>query len=177
MRTDAAGGDLPDLPRTLYLDTQFLFAYMVRTDEDHVAAEKMADSFRELNAIAVTSCFVSILVLDELAWALAGPLYMREHGDVAWRRAGRREAFLSVREEVAAALADLLDEGWISLVSADAACAEAYPEFLGLYPLSPADSAHMAIAVTTGLDGIVTNDHHFHQLEDCPLEVVGYAAG
>jgi predicted nucleic acid-binding protein len=175
MTSDLASGPaIRDIPRTLYLDTQFLFAYMVPTDEDYEAASAFVVDLRELVESKLVTCLVSIVVLDELAWALSGPLWLRDHGGKTERAAGRREAFPRVRERVAEALADLLGEGWIEFVGEDADCGTMYPDVLARHSLSPADCAHLTIALASGIEAIVTNDRHFHELEDCPLEVIGY---
>lgn len=168
------GPTVLDIPRTLYLDTQFIFAYMVPTDEDYEAASTFIADLREFVEARLAECFISILVLDELAWALSGPLYLQEHCGDGGPTTPRREAFQRVRQQVASALADLLDEDWIEVIGADAHCGEAYPQVLAQHALAPADCAHLTIALANGIEAIVTNDRHFHELEDCPLEVIGY---
>lgn len=171
---EGLGSAIPDLPRSVYLDTQFVYAYIVQSDADHEVAGEFAETMQRLSDAGLLSCYISIIVLDELAWSLAGPVCDSQMGEGTWQRSNRQEAFVAVREEVAALLRGLMEEGWLKVCQVDADTVEEYPDALIQYPLAPADAAHMAVAIANDLGGIVTNDYHFHDLDDCPLDVIGY---
>lgn len=162
------------LPRRIYLDTQFVFAYLVDSDPDHGAAVRLANDLHIVHQAGSISAFISALVLDELAWKLAGSLYDTRHGRRAWFGAVRDEAFASVRDLVADAIEALLEIPWLRVTTADEEVCSVYASFLRRYPLLPADLAHLAIACSNGMDAIVTHDAHFLALADSPVPIVSY---
>lgn len=165
------------LPRRVYLDTQFLFAYFVDGDRDHEAAVTTAEGLRVVHGAGHITAFVSVLVLNELAWKLAGAFFDREHGEGAWNRSDKQRANESVRAQVAEAIQGLIRLPWLRIASADEEACSMFPVFMHRYPLCPADLAHLVVASTSGMDAIMTHDKHFHALEDGPVPIVAYRRG
>lgn len=165
------------LPERLYLDTQFVFAYVVDTDPDHDDAVRTARELRIVNRAGIATSFVSMLVLNEAAWKLAGTFFDMEHGEGAWHRSDKQRAHESVRAQVAETIANLLREPWLRIASANEESCSMFPVFMHRYPLCPADLAHLVVASTSGMDAIMTHDKHFHALEDSPVPIVAYRRG
>ncbi|HCA47738.1 MAG TPA: hypothetical protein DEP45_10415 [Armatimonadetes bacterium] len=168
-----AGAD-PRLPKRIYLDTQFLFAYLVDTDRDHSDAVRTAKELRVVHRAGLASGFASALVLSELAWQLAGSFFDMTHGKGAWHRSDKPRAHETVRSEVARSIGLLLREPWLRIASADEEACSMYPVFMHRFPLCSADQAHLVIAATSGMDAILTHDRHFQSLEDSPVPIVSY---
>lgn len=162
------------LPKRLYLDTQFVFAYLVDTDLDHADALRTARELRIVNRAGLTTAFLSMLVLNELAWQLAATFFDAEHGEGAWYRSDRQRAHESVRKEVAETIDSLLREQWLHIASADEESCSKYASFMRHFPLRPADLAHLVIADSSGMDAILTHDSDFHALEDSPVRILSY---
>jgi len=160
----------------LYLDTQFVFAYLVDSDPDHEAAARTADDLSIVHEAGRISAFISVMVLDEVAWKLAGALYDARHGRGSWVRSNRHEAFAGVRELVADAIDALLEAPWLHIAPADEDVSSVYASFMRRYHLLPADLAHLAVAHASGMDAIVTHDADFHDLRNAPVRIVRYAS-
>ncbi|MGC9319432.1 MAG: type II toxin-antitoxin system VapC family toxin [Armatimonadota bacterium] len=175
MATGDAGPSSEEIafPRRLYLDTQFCFAYLVEEDADHEAADDFALVLKQTSEAKLVECYVSILVVDELMWNLAGVLYDAREGPGSWRSSDRRRAFLSVRSEVATVVQEFLSEAWVLFLRTPQVVGPAVPRLLRTYQLASADLCHLAIARSAGL-GIVTNDRDFHDLANPPVPIVGY---
>jgi|LSQX01.2.fsa_nt_gb predicted nucleic acid-binding protein len=168
---DDGGGSLP---RRVYLDTQFVYAYLVEGDTDHEAAATMVERLRVLADAGRITSFVSVLVLSELAWRLAGTFFDIEHGKGAWYRSDSHRAHESVREKVAGVIEALVRQPWLRIASADEEACSMYPVFMHRFELCSADQAHLVIAATSGMDAILTHDRHFQSLEDSPVPIVSY---
>ncbi|MEA3403132.1 MAG: type II toxin-antitoxin system VapC family toxin [Armatimonadota bacterium] len=166
-----------ELPRRVYLDTQFVFAYLVDSDPDHADAVRTVKAFRVVHRAGILTGFISVIVLDEVAWRVAGALYDTEHGAGAWRQTDRDEAFVRVRKEVAQAIESLLREPWLRIATADEEVCSVYASFMRRFALRPADLAHLAIAHASGMDAILTHDSDFHSLANSPVQVISYRRG
>ncbi|MBM3498647.1 MAG: type II toxin-antitoxin system VapC family toxin [Armatimonadetes bacterium] len=166
------------LPTSVYLDTQFLFAYLVEEDEDHVAAAALGRRLEALAEGGHVRVFHSAIVLNELAWKLAGVLHDRDAGQgQTWRRLsdrGKGDAYRQCCAEVAVWLQRLLEQPWLSVLSADEEVCRELPVITAERGLRPADACHVACAARHGVQAIVTNDRHFTALTDLPLEVLTY---
>jgi predicted nucleic acid-binding protein len=158
----------------IYLDTQFAYAYLVADDPDHAAACLAARRLAEHFAQGTAGAIVSIMTVSELAWSLARLIYDRRWGSGAWQRTDRNHSFGRIRNQVAAHIQTLLSEEWITVAGSPASAVTAFPEALCSWKLSPADLSHLLIARAAGADAILTNDRHFCQLENPPIEVIRY---
>ena len=166
------------LPRRLYLDTQFMFAYLVPTDEDHAAAETVARAIRELWDAGLVRAYVSVLVLDELTWSLAGVLNDGDCGPGSWRRSPHTEKsheFSARRASIAGYVRSLLSEPWLSIAPLGKAEALLLPDLLTRYDLRPRDTCHLACAIHNNIGAILTNDSDFHRLSDLPVGILSYS--
>jgi len=176
-RTEESSSGINDLPGSVYLDTQFVLAYLVPEDRDHLSAMSAVELLQPLADRHSINVFISVMVLDELAWKLAGVLHDRDAGARAWRALSDRqkgEAHRERRAEVAKWLRGLLAEGWISALSADGRVCHTLPDIIERHGLRPADASHLACAVRHGVGAILTNDQHFLELTDAPVEVRTY---
>jgi len=166
------------LPTSVYLDTQFVFAYLVAQDEDHADAAAVAGRIQALAAAGFARAFLSVIVLDELAWKLGGVLHDRDTGSPrAWRQLSDRRKEQEYRRrgtEIAEWLQRLLRQPWISVLAADEQVCRRVPELIREYGLRPADACHLACAARHGVQAILTNDRHFTDLADPPVQVVTY---
>ncbi len=173
----------PLLPKSVYLDTQFAFAYLVAEDQDHRDATAVAQQMKALVRAGSARAFVSVLVLDELAWKLGGVLHDRDPGNApAWRQlsdSNKGSEYRRRRAEIAGWLRRLLLEPWISVLPADAEVCHRACDAIEEYGLRPADACHLACAVRHGVQAVLTNDRHFADLAEPPLQIVTYrgAAG
>ncbi len=161
------------VPRRVYLDTQFCFAYLAEGDPEHESADKYSLVLKQTCEADLVDCYISLLVIDELAWTIAGLTYDQQHGKGAWKKSHRHEAFCSVRSEVATIIDDFLSEPWIQTLGASAGACLAVPALMRNHPLSSADLCHLSVARDAGL-AIVTNDGHFQSLSNSPVEIVSY---
>jgi predicted nucleic acid-binding protein len=176
-RTEESSSGINDLPGSVYLDTQFVLAYLVPEDRDHHNALSAVELLRPLADRHSVKAFLSLIVLDELAWKLAGVLYDRDAGARAWRGLSdqqKGEAYRERRAEVAGWLRGLLAEGWVWALSADERVCHALPDIIERHGLRPADACHLACTVRHGVGAIITNDQDFVGLADAPVEVRPY---
>ncbi|MEA3402668.1 MAG: type II toxin-antitoxin system VapC family toxin [Armatimonadota bacterium] len=163
-----------ELPQRLYLDTQFCVAYHWRGDRDHPAASRFALVLKQLAEANAINCYVSALVLDELAWKLGGIIYDRDNGRGSWQSApSKKNAFRTVKDEVAGRTEDFLYEPWLRALGIPDTAYYAIPTLMRRYSLCSADLCHLAWATTAGC-GIITNDADFHRLRNPSVHVVGY---
>ena len=177
MTSKRGAGDILDLPDRLYLDTQFAVAYLVAEDRDHEAALLFGDRLERVARDGLTAVFISLLLLNELAWALAGFLHDRAEGPGAWRRIGhteKRRSYLGRRVEVAEILRSFAEELWITPVPHEKKVIQQFLLLLPQQPLCPADICHLAEAVTNHAGGIVTSDTDFQDVAGLPMAVVRY---
>jgi predicted nucleic acid-binding protein len=178
--TEPVAGPIRQLPRRLYLDTQFVFAYLVEDDRDHRAATEEAERLKLLCPRYV-EVFVSVLVVDELAWKLAALIYDGEKQRAgAWRsltNQQRKQEYRGLCPKVAAVIERFLNEPWVRVIAVGDAQCRAVPDTIRQYRLCPADACHLACATHGGLGGILTNDADFRNLRDPPVEVIRYGVG
>lgn len=161
------------VPRRVYLDTQFCFAYIAENDPEHAKADSYSLLLKQMCEADLVDCYISLLVIDELAWTIAGLTYDQQHGKGAWKKSHRHEAFCSVRSEVATIIDDFLSEPWIQTVGASAGACLAVPALMRSQPLCSMDLCHLSVAGDERL-AIITNDKHFHSLSNSPVKVVRY---
>ena len=162
-----------ELPRRLYLDTQFCFAYLVDSDPDHQAAADFSIVLKQLSSANLVTCYFSILTLDELAWKLGALVFERDRGQGAWRKADKARAFAAVRNEVADTIRDFIQEPWISVLRVHDRAYTLACSWMRTHNLKPADLCHMVLASTVGA-AIVSNDGDFRRIRSAPVEVITY---
>lgn len=166
------------LPRRVYLDTQFVFAYLVEDDYDHRAAEAEADGLKQLSRAQLVQAFISLLVLDELAWKLAGVLYdgaQRKRG--AWKALSAKEKRRAYRRhcpDIADVVDEFLREPWIRVTHIGQQECRGFVHVLRQYRLCPADACHLACATHRRMGAIMSNDSDFRDLESAPVEILLY---
>lgn len=171
--SETSSGKEITFPRRLYLDTQFCFAYLVEHDRDHEAADALSLELKQTSEANLVECFVSTLVLDELMWAIGGVLYEATEGQGSWKVADKRQAFCSVRSEVADHIEAFVSEPWVLFLRPPETIPTMITRFLRDHALAPADLCHLTLAYGAGL-GIVTNDSDFHRLANSPVPIVRY---
>jgi predicted nucleic acid-binding protein len=177
-RTEPPSPPTQTLPSTLYLDTQFLFAYLVADDADHEAAAIIGRRLEALVEGGFARAYLSITVLDELAWKLSGVVYDDENDAAgAWRQLSQpeqRRAYRVHATTVGVLLLLLLEQPWISVLPVDEEVCDRLPLTLTEHRLPPADACHLTCAARHRVRGILTNDRRFAELTDSPVEIVTY---
>ena len=170
-------GEIRQLPRTLYLDSQFVIAYLVANDKDHKAAQRRSQWMEQLSSGGMVEVFVSVLVIDEVSWRLSGILYDKKHGPGQWRslkHPAKKQAFMGFRSEIADAVEGFLQKPWIDIASLGEGECRSIPQLMRDYELLSADLCHLACAVCNSIGGILTNDQDFHNIPTPPVEILSY---
>jgi predicted nucleic acid-binding protein len=162
-----------EIPKRVYLDTQFCFAYLVATDRDHQAAADFSIVLKQLSAANQLTCYFSILTLDELAWKLGAFIYDRDNGQGAWRGASKTAAFRYVKGEAADLIRDFIAEDWITVLRVRDSAYSTACAWLHKYDLRPADLCHMVLASNVNA-GVVSNDRDFAAIPEPPVDIVRY---
>jgi len=173
MASDAQDGPA-DLPRTVFLDANFIVSVLFDGSLDHKPAREL---FTRLVAGVwgrAVRLFVTPLVVSEAWWALGRLFYEERHGPGSWkalarRRPGRRQALRTYASEIVAKTELLVRAGIVSVAEVgvgDVPVAVRHTVGQEVPHLDPRDAFHLAVMKRLGIEAIVTNDPDFAEAPD-----------
>jgi len=169
-----------NIPKDVYLDTNFVFSFVVKpskSKKDDYQLHRNAERLIKRLVAKKININISLLVLNEIWFILAGYFYDLANGKGAWEsEANKGSICKKFSSKLKIATEKLFKIPRLKLIPTKnhEKIAKDALNNIKNYSLLPADALHISIAQSEKIPCIITNDKHFRQIHDPNLIIITF---